>query len=476
MELPEVKNMTGKFSKYLRSKKPVLRQLLNQLEENYAYASILATDVSGTNVSVDRSTTSVTPSGLTECGFVVKVFDGVAYAEYSTNDIGTNNLEAITTAIGRLVAEKGTIPSVDVGILHEEELAKRFTRKNRGRTYGTEEIIGILGGYVKEAMASSSEIVNARCSIETTEISKLFLSRARDLEQYYTWSNPRAFIIARRGENTKYAYDGFGDNSVEHGLARLGEAAKETAGLAVELLDSLPPKPGYYEIVTDPSITGLIAHEAFGHGVEMDMFVKDRAAAKEYMGKQVASPLVSMHDGAAATFSVASYFFDDDGVPAHDTKIIDRGILRSGISDALSALQLGTEPTGNGRRESYKRKAYTRMTNTFFEKGTSKLEDMIASVKEGYFIAKTNNGMEDPKNWGIQCTAHYGREIRDGKFTGKIVSPVVMSGYVIDLLQSITAVSRDFNVIGSGSCGKGYKEWVRVSDGGPCLKAKVKIG
>ncbi|NLB40517.1 MAG: hypothetical protein GX812_04075 [Erysipelotrichaceae bacterium] len=101
---------------------------------------------------------------------------------------------------------------------------------------------------------------------------------------------------------------------------------------------------------------------------------------------------------------------------------------------------------------------------------------MIKSIKHGYLLAQTNNGMEDPKNWGIQCTAQYGREILDGQFTGKIIAPVVMSGYVIDLLNSISAVSRDFEVIGSGSCGKGYKEWVRVSDGGPYLKAKVKIG
>ena len=117
------------------------------------------------------------------------------------------------------------------------------------------------------------------------------------------------------------------------------------------------------------------------------------------------------------------------------------------------------------------------MTNTFFEKGKDSLDDMIKSVKYGYYIAQTNNGMEDPKNWGIQCTALYGREIVDGKFTGKIVSPVVMSGYVIDFLESISMISKEnFNVIGSGSCGKGYKEWVRVSDGGACLKAEVKIG
>jgi len=468
--------MTGKFSNYLKSKKPVIQKLVALLGTKFAYASVFATDVSGTNVAVDRSTTSVTPSGLTECGFVIKVFDGVAYAEYSTNTIDDKHLDDVVAAIERLVAAKGTVPTVRVEALREEPLTKSFVRRNRGRTFTAEETIDLLKSIVQGALDSSSLVVNARASIETTEVSKMFLSKVKDLEQYYTWSNPRSFALVRREGNTKFAYDGFGDNSVEHALDLLGESMDKTVKLAIELLDSVPPKPGYYDIVTDPSITGLIAHEAFGHGVEMDMFVKDRAAAKDYMGKPVASPLVSMRDGAASAFSVASYFFDDDGVLAHDTKIIDRGILVGGISDALSALQLGKEPTGNGRRESYKRKAYTRMTNTFFEQGTSAFDDMIASIKEGYYIAVTNNGMEDPKNWGIQCTAHYGREIKDGTFTGKIVSPVVMSGYVIDLLQSISAVSRDFEVIGSGSCGKGYKEWVRVSDGGPCLKAKVKIG
>ena len=116
------------------------------------------------------------------------------------------------------------------------------------------------------------------------------------------------------------------------------------------------------------------------------------------------------------------------------------------------------------------------MTNTFFEKGTDKLEDMIASIDHGYMLFETNNGMEDPKNWAIQCVAEYGIEIKDGKLTDNWVSPVVMSGYVPDLLKSISMVSDEFHVEGSGSCGKGYKEWVRVSDGGPALKVKVKLG
>jgi len=245
---------------------------------------------------------------------------------------------------------------------------------------------------------------------------------------------------------------------------------------ANKLTTAKPVVPGVYDVITDPSISGLIAHEAFGHGVEMDQFVKDRALAREYVGKYVASPICNMRDGAASVLSAASYFFDDDGVLAGDTQIIKDGILVTGISDLASATQLGTAPTGNGRRESSRRKAYSRMTNTFFEKGSDKLEDMIASIDHGYMLFETSNGMEDPKNWAIQCVAQYGIEIVDGKLTENYVSPVVISGYVPDLLKSISMVSDDFTVIGSGMCGKGYKEWVRVSDGGPALKVKVKLG
>ena len=231
-----------------------------------------------------------------------------------------------------------------------------------------------------------------------------------------------------------------------------------------------------YDIITDPSITGLIAHEAFGHGVEMDQFVKDRALAKNCVGQYVASPITNMHDGAAATLSVASYFFDDDGVLAHDTQIIKDGILVAGLSDLASATQLGSDPTGNGRRDNYRRKAYSRMTNTFFCPGKDKLEDMIASVKHGYMLFETNNGMEDPKNWQIQCTAEYGIEIVDGKLTDNYVSPVVMSGYVPDLLKSITMTGNRIELGGGGYCGKGHKEWVKVSDGGPYIKARIRLG
>jgi TldD protein len=132
--------------------------------------------------------------------------------------------------------------------------------------------------------------------------------------------------------------------------------------------------------------------------------------------------------------------------------------------------------TGNGKRENFEHKVYTRMTNTIFDSGTDTKEDMIASVKKGYYLECMFSGMEDPKHWGIQCIISKGREIIDGKLTGKVVAPIIMTGYVPDLLGNITMCSKDRQTFGAGGCGKGYKEWVKLSDGGPYLKTKGILG
>jgi TldD protein len=184
-----------------------------------------------------------------------------------------------------------------------------------------------------------------------------------------------------------------------------------------------------------------------------------------------------MHDGAAGVKNVASYLFDDEGTLGSDTVVIENGVLKSGISDLLSAMRLGIRATGNGRRESFERKAYARMTNTYFAPGHDKLEDMIASIKFGYLLENYHSGMEDPKNWGIQCVIARGREIKDGKLTGKVVSPVMMTGYVPDVLSSISMVSENgFDLNGSGYCGKGHKEYAKTSLGGTYIKLRGRLG
>lgn len=466
------------YSEYLKSRHDLCKKLVDRLSPDYGFVSVLGKQISGMTVRVTTTTTSVSDSFEQECGFVVKLFNGRTYSEYSFTDITEDNFDELEKKIRTeiVISDRLLDNHVDVKLMSDEPLVKDFVRPDEGKRFTVQEIVEKLRALKDKVHATSDKIVQAMEIFNFYEVSAMFVSPNRDLTQNYSWSSVASVAVAREDANIRQGREISAFNSQEECFADAEKKCVAAANLAVELLSATNIEPGVYDIITAPSITGLIAHEAFGHGVEMDMFVKHRARARKYIGKPVASELVDMHDGAAACKSCVGYFFDDDGVPAHDTLIIKNGILQTGISDVLSAMQLGTEPTGNGRRESTRRKAYTRMTNTFFSPGKDKVEDMIKSVKHGYMIFETNNGMEDPKNWNIQCVAEYGREIKDGVFTGKIVAPVVMSGYVPDLLMSISMVSDEWVVTGSGHCGKGYKEWVPVSDGGPYLKARCKLG
>ena len=463
------------FSAYLNGQRENCAALVEALGKRFQYVSILGTDVHATAIRADRRSSAV-QDGAGECGFVVKMHDGRAFYEYSLDDISgdkTALAEKIISAVEAGAALEGRM--ISAAAVADEPMVKDFLRESDFDQYTDEQLLGICQELSKELIAKDEKVLNAMVAIQPYVVSKLFVTKNRQLSQHYSWANGFLMVVYG-GEKMVQAREGEGSDKLAEIIDILRNSTDKVIDLAKHLAKATAIEPGVYDVITDSSISGLIAHEAFGHGVEMDQFVKDRALAKEFVGKYVASPICNMRDGAASTLSAASYFFDDDGVLAGDTQIIKDGILVTGISDLASATQLGTPPTGNGRRESTRRKAYARMTNTFFEKGTDKLEDMIASIDHGYMLFETNNGMEDPKNWAIQCVAEYGIEIKDGKLTDNWVSPVVMSGYVPDLLKSISMVSDDFHVEGSGSCGKGYKEWVRVSDGGPALKVKVKLG
>ena len=464
------------FSEFLNSRREDCHALVRELSKTFSYVGILGADVKSTAILANRKMTDIGEGSLTECGFVIKMHDGKSFFEYSLDDVAGDKVALAE----RIVSSLALAPSmeerqIEVNAVCDEPLVKSFSRECDFENYTEEQILTFAKGIRDEVLAADARIVNATVRILPFTVSKLFISGNRELDQFYSWVNVMAFAVFRDGEKMVMAREGTYSNLMKEAMDGMPALVPTLVEKVKKLATAKPIVPGVYDVITDASISGLIAHEAFGHGVEMDQFVKDRALAKQYVGKYVASPICNMRDGAASAFSTASYFFDDDGVLAGDTQIIKDGILVSGISDLVSATELGTAPTGNGRRQSYKRKAYSRMTNTFFCPGTDKLEDMIASIKHGYMLFETNNGMEDPKNWQIQCTAEYGIEIVDGKLTDNYVSPVVMSGSVPELLGSISMVSDDFKVIGAGSCGKGYKEWVRVSDGGPALKVRVKL-
>ncbi len=477
--------MKAPFSPYLTGVAGPLRGLIARLGERYDSVSVLATDSVGFALRISQRAKSVgSDTMMTERGVVVRVRKDGQYAEAAFNDFDPAEMDrvladitaqldrqtAVLAAAGVRAYETAPLPDEPLTLLAEMETGRLPERED------IPALIERLSALSDAGMTRREGLLDCMVTAQSTHVSKLFLTANRDLRQSYVYSEGGVAMLAAQDGRTEYAHESVADRAGPEIFDDLDGKLDATAKILADKLGAERVVPGEYDVITSPEVSGLIAHEAFGHGVEMDMFVKGRALGAAYIGKRVGSDLVTMHEGAACAVDVSSYAFDDEGTLAGDVTEIEHGILRTGICDALSALRLGTAPTGNGKRQNFEHKVYTRMTNTVFDSGTDSLEDMIASVAHGYLLEGFSSGMEDPKHWGIQCIVERGYEIRDGQFTGKVVSPVVMTGYVPDLLGSVSMVSPHRETFGSGGCGKGHKEWVKVSDGGPYLKAKARLG
>ncbi len=474
--------MQAKQSTYLLSVKPKLQELIALLEDDYDYVSVLATDVQGTSFNASQRSCEISNFRDGERGFVVRVYKDGGYGEYSFNKIDDVNVLAkdIKEQLNDqyLLFSQMGIEKLPTPMIEEEKLTKEFAGEVCDEAYSLDKdaIIKKLKE-LSDKVVHYPNIIDCRASYSFCLNSKMFLSKDRDLIQAWGFSQTSCMMLAFKDGEMQYNNTGATGWQGPEIIDGLFDKVEDCYNDLMSMFGAPNIAPGEYTIIATPEATGLIAHEAFGHGVEMDMFVKNRAIAAEHMNEKLASDITNMYDGAQGnTEQTASYFFDDEGTLCDNTQIIKDGYLVSGICDAISASRLGVKSTGNGRRESFERKVYTRMTNTYFGEGNTTLEEMIASTEYGFLVDGMNSGMEDPKHWGIQCALSRAKEIKDGKLTGKVFTPVILTGYVPDLLSSISMVGPNVELNGNGHCGKGHKEWVIVSDGGPYIKTKVRLG
>jgi TldD protein len=154
---------------------------------------------------------------------------------------------------------------------------------------------------------------------------------------------------------------------------------------------------GIQTVILDSDLAGILAHEAGGHTVEAD-FVQTGSVGGPMFGKQVASEKVSLGDIAHTAFGKLApvpVFVDDEGTPAQDQMLIENGILTGYMHNKESAHKFGHEANGNARAYDFSDEPLIRMRNTCILPGTDKLEEMIASVEDGYFMTDMNNGQAD---------------------------------------------------------------------------------
>ena len=238
--------------------------------------------------------------------------------------------------------------------------------------------------------------------------------------------------------------------------------------------DGVYTDAGMKDVILDADLAGILAHEAIGHTTEADL-VLGGSVAREYMGRQVASELVTLIDYANSvegkTCPVPVYI-DDEGTPSEDTVIIKDGELKSFMHNKDSARHFETTPTGNARAYAFSDEPLIRMRNTAIKPGTNTLEEMIAAIDDGYYLMKSSNGQADSTSefmFGVPL----GYEIKGGKL-GNAIKDTTISGVAFDVLKTIDMISSDMTWSAGGMCGK--KQWIPVGMGGPAIKCQVNIG
>lgn len=459
----------------LRQHTGALKTAVEELLRVAPYATALAQTKSGTVCKVSTRSTEVEPVAPVS-GVVLTAYTGARLLEVAVPSLDAGAVRGATERLKAMVADEGVVsdgPRVDPGPPLERELV--VDEKEPAGAMPTTEKLARATVVRERLHAADPRVVSAVARATDTQTQELFVGPTRTLYQDLRRGEMVAFLVMEQDGDTSNLHGGRGAQGGAEHFSLDDEDLDALVRDCARLLGAGRVEGGTYDCVFDGDVAGLFAHEAFGHGTESDMFTRRRAKGAAYIGKQVASPLVDMFDDPSLPGEAGSYFFDHEGQLASRTQIIEKGVLRRPMTDLISATKLGVARTANGRRESVARKAYTRMSNTFFGPGEGSLDDLVARVDEGLLVRRSRNGMEDPKGWGIQCETYLAEEIKGGRTTGKVFGPVVITGYVPDLLMSIDGVSADVHISGLGMCGKGYKEWVKVTDGGPALKLKARI-
>lgn len=245
--------------------------------------------------------------------------------------------------------------------------------------------------------------------------------------------------------------------------------AREAVEQALINLEAIDAPAGNMTVVLGPGWPGVLLHEAIGHGLEGDFNRKGSSAFSNRIGEQVASPLCTIVDNGTLDKRRGSLTIDDEGTATNCTTLIEGGILKGYMQDKRNARLMGTESTGNGRRESYAHLPMPRMTNTYMLPGTSEHEEIIGSVKKGIYASNFGGGQVDITSGKFVFSASEAYLIENGKLTTPIKGATLI-GNGPEILTKVSMVGNNLELDrGIGICGKEGQS-VAVGVGQPTLK------
>jgi TldD protein len=412
-------------------------------------------------------------SGL-DCGAGVRIIFGQRTAYAYTNELTNESLFEIADAVRQAAAGGTHRPAVALmrakprfdlpvrqapeGVAVSRKIAMVLEANRVARSFDPR---------IRQAMVSYRE--NRQQVLMANSDGVL----AEDERMYLT---ALVHVVAADGEIVQTGYEPVG------GIAGmelfdaypLEKAAEIAARRAVMMLSARKAPAGRMPVVLSADAGGTMIHEAVGHGLEADLAQSGLSVYSNRRGARIASSLITVVDDATLAGKRGSFCFDDEGVDAERTVLVNKGILESFMYDRLTAMKDGARSTGNGRRESYQHRPIPRMTNTMIVPGESDPEDILRSTPSGLFVKKMGGGQVNTVNGDFVFEVSEGYLIENGKI-GELVRGATLTGNGPQVLLSIDRVGSDLG-FSIGTCGKDG-QGSPVSDAQPTLRIpEITVG
>jgi len=426
---------------------------------------------SGSAVAVGKNKSEENISTASSSGLCIRAFSDNKWHYLGFNEINEKRIIDETEKLVRRIGNN----SSDIIIKDPWEIDEEIKVKENPNSISLEEKMQTVRDIFKKMM-KRKKIVNATVGIShSTDETISMNTEGSVLRQVLPFFRFIIVSIAKEGKRVEQdyftlakqgGYELFTSLNLDHLI-------KKVTDNSVEMLKAKIIKGGKYDIIVDPEISGVIAHESFGHGCEADQVLRNRSYLAKLKDKKIISELVSIHDNSALKEERGYFIFDDEGIASSDTTIVKNGILKNFMHDRQSAAFMNCDVTGNARAQDFSRKVFVRMSNTFIEPGEWKHDELVEDTKEGFYLIRALTGMEDPLGGSLQIVTNKAREIKNGEL-GQLFKGVGISGKVLEFLNNVDAVTDDFEIRGSG-CGKGHEDYVPVSSGGPYMMVRKAI-
>ncbi len=278
-------------------------------------------------------------------------------------------------------------------------------------------------------------------------------------------------VIAEQGQRRE---SGSGGGGGRFGLAYFDDEmvhsyVNDAVHAAVTNLDARPAPAGEMTVVLGPGWPGVLLHEAIGHGLEGDFNRKGSSAFSGRIGQRVAAKGVTVLDDGTLADRRGSLNVDDEGHASQRNVLIEDGILKGYIQDAMNARLMGVKPTGNGRRESYAHVPMPRMTNTYMLGGDKDPQEIVASIKKGLYATNFGGGQVDITSGKFVFSASEAYWVENGKILYPVKGATLV-GSGPECLKRVSMIGNDMKLdSGVGTCGKEGQS-VPVGVGQPTLR------